>query len=213
MAAKVDLKTQMKNTVNRINSSVAKNFMKDFEANYIPEIVDIIMQDYDDELVSVVTDRNSRTNPLYYRDEFLEALNNFEYLTADNNKLKLVLPDMENFDWTQGRLRIIEQILEGTSGVYVEVDENQYVSMYDKRPQIAPYDKTVPAKERIYVLRYTADLRNREIATFGNKILVRYPFSNTPPIDIFNSAESFVNDNLGKWVADVIKDSIKENSR
>jgi len=215
MAVKVPLERQMKNTVKNINKSIAKKFEYVFISEYIPEIIGTILADYDAKLVAAVTDRKSRTNPLYYRDEFQEALNNFEYVDTSDNQLKLVTPDIENFNWTQGKLHIIKNILEGTFGVYVEVDENQYVTMYNKKPQsqMAPYDKTVPTKERIYLLRYTAELRNREIATFGRQTLVRYPFSNTPPIDIFSNAESFVDENLGKWVADIIGDSIKENSR
>lgn len=204
---------ELKKKVKSIDKSVVKNFVRIFELDYIPQIKEAILTDYDNELVALVTDRNSRTNPLYYRDEFKTALDNFEYLSVNSGKVKLTIPDIENFNWGQGRLRIIRNILEGTLGVYVEVDENQYVAMYDKRPQIAPYDKTVPARERIYLLRYTADLRNREIATFARPVLVRYPFSNTPPIDIFNRAEDLVNENLGKWMADIIGDSIKENSK
>ena len=213
MAGKITLKRQVENKIKSIHSDLANNFESDFERVYIPEIKDTILAEYDTKLVDVVTDRNSRTNPLYYRDEFSSALNDFDYVEIKNDKLTLIIPDIDNFNWNQGRLRIIKNILEGTLGVYVEVDENQYVSMYNKRPQIVPYDKTVPASERIYLLRYTADLRSRELATFGRVVLVRFPFSNIPPIDIFEGAEKLVNENIGKWMADIIKDSIKENTR
>lgn len=207
------LQKELQKNVKDIDKSIAKRFEYMFESDYIPQIKETILSEYDNKLVSVVTDRNSRTNPIYYRDEFETALDDFEYLSIKKDEVKLTTPDIDNFNWVQGKLRIIKNILEGTLGVYVEVDENQYVAMYDKRPQIEPYDKTVPAKERIYLLRYTANLRNREIATFGQAVLVRYPFSNTPPIDIFEGAEELVNENLGKWMTDIIGDSIKENSK
>ena len=174
-------------------------------------IIDIILNTYDLELTGRVTDRRARTNPIYYRDEFAVGLENFEWLDVKKGKTVFITPETDTFDWNQGRLRIIENIIEGTIGIFIEVDEEQYIGMYDKRPAIQPFDRAVPLKERIYLLRLTGDLRRRWRETFSSgKQMVRFPFSNTPPIDIFNEANRYVEDNMQGWIDMAIKKANKE---
>jgi len=83
--------------------------------------------------------------------------------------------------------------------------------MYNKKPiSSEPYDDSVPAKERIYLLRYTSDVQRRELTTFRGRVLVPYPFSNSPPVRLFDPVNKFVNDNISSWIDDIIQDTIKE---
>ena len=138
-----------------------ERFEKVLYNHAIPMIVDVIISEYDLELSAAVTSRDSKTNPVLYRATFLERLEDFEFVAEQENGLLLRTPDMENFDF-RGRLKIIESILDGTAGTYVEVDEEQYVQMYHRQPRRTDvFDTSVPKKQRIYLLRLTMDVDNR----------------------------------------------------
>jgi len=205
---------KVKKNVKSYNDVLIDTFVKDLKDIYIPQIKELIMADYDSELVAVVTNSKSKTNPLFYREEFEIALSEFEYIVKNEAHITLRVPDIDNFPWTDGKLKIILNILEGTFGIYVEVTEQQYIQMYNKKPlSVEPYDKTVPLKERVYLLRYTAPVRRREKEVFGRLELIRYPFSNSPPIRLFEPTVKFVESNFKMWIGDSMKKVTKEYSK
>jgi len=205
---------RVKKNVKSYNNILIDSFGQDLEYTYIPKIKELIMANYDSELVGVVTNRKSKTNPLFYRDEFEIALNEFEYIIKNRDYITLRVPDIDNFPWENGKLKIILNIIEGTFGIYVEVTETQYIQMYNKKPlNVEPYDKTVPRKERIYLLRYTSSVQRREKEVFNRKILIRYPFSNSPPISLFEPVVKFVESNFKIWMMDSMKQTTKEYSK
>lgn len=176
------------------------------------EVKEAIMTSYSTELV--VNDRNSKTNPQLetYVEEMLSRLDEFEYVKeGEGGELVFVVPDMENFDFSGSKMRVIEQILEGTVGIYVEVNAEDYERMFGKRILARdPLDASVPRKEIIYLMRYNSVVRNAEINAFGRRgYLIRYPFSNTPPIRIFDSAEKLVDDKMDGWIKEALKGATK----
>jgi hypothetical protein len=193
-----------------LNKLIQETYVFNLETYYIPQIQNIILEEYDIELTGQVTDRKARTNPIYYREEFEEALINFEWIDINAGATKLTVPETDTFNWDQGTLRIIENILEGAMGTFVEVDEEQYVAMYSKRPIIQPFDKAVPLKKRIYIIRLTGDVRRRWRLAYPKNEIVRYPFSNQPPIDIFGPANKYVEENIKSWIDEAIKEATKE---
>jgi len=205
---------KVKKNVVLYNDVLIDSFGEDLIDIYIPQIKELIMENYDSELVAVVTNRKSKTNPLFYREEFEIALDEFEYIVKNEDYITLRVPDIDNFPWTKGKLKIILNILEGSFGIYVEVSEQQYIQLYAKKPLSAePYDKTVPIKERIYLLRYTARLKRREREIFGRRELVRYPFSNSPPIRLFEPTVKFVESNFKIWLEESMTKATKEYSK
>jgi hypothetical protein len=201
---------KVSNTVNKFDKLINEKYIDNLEYYYIPVIQDIIMRDYDAELVGRVTDRRSKTNPIFYKDEFQQGLLDFEWIKEEKDKIILVTPETDTFDWRQGRLRIIENIVEGTIGRFMEVNGEQYLSMYNKNPIIQPFDGSVPIKERIYTLRITIDTTRRWRNSFPRDAIIEYPFSNQPPINLFDSANTYVNENINKWIEEAIKDATKE---
>ena len=172
------------------------------------QIKKVIIDEYDDELVDVVTDRESKTNPNLYRDDFIDRLGKFEFVESTGQRLSIKVPDMETFDFS-GRLKVIEAIMEGMAGIYVEVNEDDYVTIFGKRPiNQEPLDDFVPPKERIYLVRYTSKLK--QVERDLNKKFVRYPFSNTPPIRILEEGERFVDSNLSVWIEEALEEAQKE---
>jgi len=183
-------------------------------SDYVPLIQKMILDQYDSDLVGIVTDRRSKTNPMFYRDEFKNALESFNYLKLGDLYTTVVIPDMDNFTFERGRLGIIKTILTGVIGTFVEVSGDQYIALFGKRPiKEAPYDNTVPYKERIYLVRYTMEIQQKEYKIFKGPTLVRYPFSNMPPIRIFDPANKFVQDNFELWINDIVKKAIDEYAK
>ena len=197
--------------VKKFQGLVEKELVKVFSSAE-EEVKEAIMTSYRTELV--VSDRNSKTNPQLeiYIEEMLNRLDEFEYVQeTEEGKIAFVVPDMDNFDFSGPKMRVIEQILEGTVGVYVEVSAEDYEKMFDKRVLARdPIDASVPRKEIIYLMRYNSVLRNAEINTFGRRgYLVKYPFSNTPPIRIFDEADKFVDENIDDWIEAALKSATK----
>ena len=183
-------------------------------SDYVPLIQKMILDQYDSDLVGIVTDRRSKTNPMFYRDEFKNALESFNYLKLGDLYTTVVIPDMDNFTFERGRLGIIKTILTGVIGTFVEVSGDQYIALFGKRPiKEAPYDNTVPYKERIYLVRYTMEIQQKEYKIFKGPTLVRYPFSNMPPIRIFDPVEKFVQDNFESWINDIVKIAVDEYAK
>jgi hypothetical protein len=97
----------------------------------------------------------------------------------------------------------------------MESDENteawittDYIKMFGKRPiNQDPLDEFVRPEDKIYPLAYTAKLRQAE-KELGKKF-VRFPFSNTPPIRIFDAGDKFVDANMGRWIKEALEEAQK----
>lgn len=169
----------------------------------IPDIVKAIMDSYNSNLINVVTERNSKTRPELYYDDFEEALFELIEVVYGENDVSINIPDMDNFKF-EGRLKVLRHIFEGTVGVYAEVSADQYEKLYGKRPiGEEPFDASVSKREIIYIIKYNAKLRKLEKEKLDDKLVI-YPFSNTPPIDIFESGEKFYNDNIDNWIDEAV---------
>jgi len=198
----------MNKEIRKFNGILEKDLILSLEI-VKEQFIEMIMSSYDTDLT--VTNRRSKSDPQLYRDEFEERLGEFEYFRHGGNQLKFVLPTINSFDFG-GRLRIIRHILEGTVGIYVEVNAEDYEKMFGKKIYTRdPLDATVPKKELIYIMRYNSIVRAAEINTFNNnKYLVKFPFSNTPPFRMFEEGAEFVENNMDVLVKDITKDTVKK---
>ena len=175
------------------------------------EVNDYIMELYDDLLISPVADRNSRANPLYYRDEFVERLNNFERIEVFGDAVNFIVPSMDNFDFS-GRLKMTENIMDGTAGVYIEVDGKQYESLFPnkKPPVVEALDRSVPKSRMIYLVKHSYGLEKRWKSIFPKTRMVMFPFSNVPPIRLFEYTNDFVDERLDKWIDEAVDNTADE---
>ncbi len=192
-----------------IKSLFKKHLLVVFESDIVPKIKEMIIEDYNTSLNDRVTNPKSRTRPEYYMDEFIDHLEEFEYIDTGEDKLSISVPDMDTFDFG-GKLNVIQDILEGKAGNYVEVDMAQLGKMYNRPPRVLVFiDSSVPRKERIVTLRKTVDVLNRLRA--NNIPIVDYPFSNTPPIDIFGKTAEYVEKELlNESISEVLTRANKE---
>ena len=191
----------------KVESDVRKNLKNEFN-NALNEIKQIIIEEYDDKLMGATAHSKSLIDYNMYREEFISRLNDFQFIKENGNVITLDIPDIETFDFSDG-LEIVQTIMEGLSGVYVEVNEKEYSYIFGRKPRLVEaVDKRVSPKDRVFLVRYTGSVRNTEKEL--SKHFVRYPFSNTPPIDILEAGNLFVNDNLNVWVNNAIERSNKE---
>ncbi len=200
-----------KKLTNKMSALVTNELLIKFDDSK-NEIVAAVMMAYDTELV--VLDRKSKTNPqeAKYREEFEKRLNEFEYVEKEQTKIVFKVPDMDNFDFSGNTMRVIEQILEGTAGIYVEVSADDYEKMFGKKVLTRePLDTSVPKKELVYLMRYSNRIRVAERNTFGRVgYLTRYPFSNVPPIPILEEADKVINTNLEKWIDSAVNTATRK---
>ena len=191
----------------KVESGVRKNIKNEFN-NAIDEIKQVIIEEYDDKLMGSTVNSKSLIDYNRYREEFVSRLDVFQFIKENGNIITLDVPDIETFDFSDG-LEIVQTMMEGLSGVYVEVNEKEYSYIFGGKPRLAEaVDKRVSPKDRVFLVRYTGRVRNTEKEL--SKRFVRYPFSNTPPIDILEAGNLFVNNNLNVWINNAIERSNKE---
>ena len=197
----------MKSVSKKVDSALKKN-LNDTLINAIEEIKQIIIEEYDEELMSAKKDRKSKIDYDKYRNEFISRLNNFQFIKGNGNGIILDIPDMETFDFSDG-LEIVQTMMEGLSGIYVEVNEKEYSYIFGRKPKLTDaIDKSVASKDRVFLVRYIGNVRNAEKDL--NTRFVRYPFSNIPPIDVLEAGDIFVRDNLDEWINNSIGRANKE---
>lgn len=183
----------------KLENSINKNIIDIVESDTIPTVIDLIMDDYDFYL-NDVSNPKSKLAPERYMDEFKERLEQFEYIVEDTKVIKIVLPDIENFDFKDG-LEPIQNILEGIIGIYVEVERSDYIQATKKYTYRGKYLE-------VYLIRYTGEVRKWEKTL--DKKFEKYPFSNTPPVDVFGRACEYVDGNLNTWIDTAINESKRE---
>jgi len=199
----------VKKVANKMVNDMHTRLLYDIEKRLLEEVETIqyyIMDGYD-WLSGLVTDHDSKTNPSIYRDKFESELKSFKYVKSSRNSIKFITPDIDNFDLSE--LPIIEQILNGTSGTYVEVSQEDMEKITGKTVvNNKPVDPSVSKKNRVYLERDTNTIRSAE-KNILKKRLVRFPFSNSPPLHsrVFGDAEEYVSSNLSAWVEEASQHS------
>ena len=92
--------------------------------------------------------------------------------------------------------------------IYYPIQLN-YEKIYNKKPlSKEPFDDTVAKKDRIYIEKRTSWLINRSKEL--NIKLSPYAYSRTPPIDIFEEADTYVKNNVSLWKEEAIKTATKK---
>jgi len=178
------------------------------------KVIELIMKEYDDELVDVSNINRDVGKVLDFdgarKDEFLSRLEKFEFIIEENNNIKFRMPTMESFDLS-GNLQIFANIFEGTTGIYYVVNGEEYEQIYNKKPINAePLDEYMPKKDRLYLIKKSGFV-DRKIKNVLKKNInnMVFPFSNTPPINILDSAGEYVEEHMPKWVTQTVGDSVK----
>lgn len=145
----------------------------------IPAIKDIIIEAYESELEDIVNSDYDEIKPEYYKDLFIERLNNFEYIEEGFDNISVICPGMDDFDFDE-ELSFLYNILIGLTGNYYKVPTS--LLGYDKEGVLVISEDN-PALE--YMDLSTLDL---------------FEFSNNSPIDLFVDANEFLKEHLSGYI-------------
>jgi hypothetical protein len=201
----MEIKRKVGKTVDALTESIIKNLSMDFEDSLGVRAKEIILEDYNLKLNGVANPR-SKIAPENLMGEFTDRLNDFKYIKKYPDGIKIIIPDMTNIPF-YGKLRPLENLLNGLIGRYLEVEGIDYRRATGKltyRGQHIRADVVYLFKDRKEVREWSAVL--------GKKFEL-HPFSNHPPIDIFTRSEEFIDNNLDKFTDEVAEKSTEKLPR
>lgn len=176
--------------------------------NEVAGVKKVTLDSYEDNLLGVYIPKNSLSDPEKFYDEFKESVDRFEYIETNNTGGKSFnIPDIDTFDFDN--ILVIKLILEGIAGTYRELPEKDLntllndkgiSSLIKRRLRALPdlFNGTASAKDRFTLVPTRGTFLKNIQAALG-KGLVNFPFSNSPPLDIFEPVSSYVKDNIKSW--------------
>lgn len=195
------MKNGVKNTADVFAVFLKHELSKKFMVE-VPKVKTLITESYENSL-AVPFGRGSKVDPIMLLDSFSERLRAFNYVSVAFDGVTFEVPSMETFDFS-GELRIIEFILEGVAGVFVEMTEEDVLYFSSKKDlDVCILEFESSTGEPVFLVEPDNALRNiiRNVENKYNKKYNVFPFSNTPPINIFVEADDYVKNNLSSWIA------------
>lgn len=177
--------------------------IKNFLHKKVKDIKELLMERYDT-LNNFIVNNNSVANPELYRESFKKYIDEFSYLDKEDDNLVLNIPDIDTFDFSE--LNLIKHVLEGTSGNYVEISEEDVVKI-DRSLVLNKEAIDVPGRGNFYLIRYTGEIKKAEKHILEKKLIL-FPFSNTPPLyeNVFGKVISKVDKNIDKWIDEALEE-------
>jgi hypothetical protein len=210
----------LKSAPEKFSSSVDKvlpKFLNNTFKKELQGIMDIAIAAYEDLLLGVISSKKSLADPANFYDAYIEAIYNFNYLPEDTEHITLVLPEEETFKF-EGQLEVLGFIVEGTAGIYLELpdsDLSTILSIKGVDPNVKKrlvnlpgvHSSSLPIQMRFSLLSSTGSLDNTVQAILDKK-LVRFPFSNSSPVSLFEPIHDYVNNNIDDWINSSIEDAV-----
>jgi len=168
-----------------------------------------IVNSFDLALGGVVITPGSKINIQNIRSSLIDQLNEFNYVTVGNS-ISMHVPDMETFNFSKNPdLRLLQAITEGVIGTFVLVNGKEFVSIYGHKPiNEETLEESFAPGDMLYLVPYSPKVQSAE-AKLKTKF-TKYPFSNMPPLRLFEEAENFANKNLEDKLRVDIEKRIKE---
>ncbi|MBV5346628.1 hypothetical protein JZU46_00125 [bacterium] len=159
------------------------------------------LDSYSNLLVDLVTDKESLSNPEYFYMDYKKELEAFSYFddVTDIEEFAFRTPTEDTFN-LEDRLSFIKLLINGVAGDYYELPEADYNKLQlvvggdrfreylSNMPKF--FNDDTPQELRFYLLYHHEDLY-RIVRQILSKNLVLFPFSNTPPIDLFGGSILF----------------------
>jgi len=212
--------------MSKVSVKVAKNLEKnlgsaisDVFLDKLDDLIDSYMDTYDEELASVITDKESLANPDYFYDDYKEALEDFDYVEEENDGLIIRIPSEDTFDFG-GRLNFIALLVHGTAGKYLELPEAEHDQLVNSKDldknlrksirRLPPFfDSNTPKELRFYLLQTTRGGLYKTVENILGRKLVVFPFSNTSSIDLFGPSIKFFEENIYNMFEEAIDNTNK----
>ncbi len=197
--------------------------------SFFEDLKEVYLDSYEEELTGIVTNKDSLANPEFFYEDYEEALNNFEYMKGLGTlNLKPIIPTEDTFNF-EGRLGFLKLLVNGVSGKYIELPQIDYdmlkssksvddriKRMLSNLPEF--FDSETPKELRFYLIGTRSSLYKTVQSILGKKLVI-FPFSNSPPIPLFDEGIKFFEskrsglDNIINIVIDDSITSIKRSIR
>lgn len=161
------------------------------------------------ELSTYLDGTDSKIDLDYYGDILKERLEDFEYIENSVSSVKLVVPDIDNFNFDN--LEFLEIIMEGLIGTYAEATLYETLELLGNDHGLKPINLLANPNDYIYLIQVDDWLINKEKEVLGYS-LVRLPFSNVEPLygQLFGTVLEFVEENITDWINTSIKDGMEK---
>jgi len=185
---------ELKRVVNNMDV-LYKSTMEDTFRSKIPMVKEVIMEGYD-ELSSFVIDTGSKSDPAQLREQFVLSLDKFEFVKKEGDTIFFEVPDMDTFNFTD--LELIEHILEGPVGEFVEVPQ-EALSKLNIVGNLTPVNSLVEPQDRVYLWESSDELQAIARQVLGYPLVI-FPFD-TPQYElVFGIANDYVENNIDEWI-------------
>ncbi len=202
----------------KLRKVISSNLL--IEANILKQnLITVYLESYNNLLSDIVLNKDSLSNPELFYEDYKKALTSFNYFDSSVETItefKYRIPTEDTFTFN-GRLSFIKLLINGVVGTYYELPEAGYMKLVstisgDKfRDYIINlpkfFSEDTPSENRFYLLGYEEKL-HKIVSTILRKDLIMFPFSNTPPINLFSEGISFFENTIDGVINRVIDDSI-----
>ncbi len=205
----------------KLVTQLNRNLRSTFE-EYLPELKDVYLNTYHSKLDDVVTDSNSLANPDYFYEDYATALDNFDYFYDESedadDSFRIKIPTEDTFPFS-GRLNFIHILINGIIGDYYELSQEDYNTLINSNIsddvksslyELSEFFDDATSEDLRFYLISSLDSLYKTVQSMLNKDLTLFPFSNSPPIDLFEDGVDAFNDHFDSLVNAAINTSIKE---
>ena len=167
--------------LNNFASLFKKKLLLLYETELIPQVKEMIKDNYNEKLMGIVPE-GSLGRPEDFYDQFMEKLNEFQFLKEDGANSEFNIPDRETFNFGQD-LSFLQHVMEGMTGFYYLIPIGTYRLLGYTPPDL---------RQSLYLVREDDPLMDDVRRILGDTFLEPYAFSNSPPINVFEGVEEYV---------------------
>jgi len=190
--------------------------------SFLPKLKEVYLESYTDLLLVDNIEEGSLANPLLFYEEYEEALNNFTYVSvAAKGEVKMLVPDEDNFEF-EGRLKFLHWLSIGVINSYYElpINDYNYLINYEKLSKqiknslldLPGFFGEITNDLDFYLVDESLNIHGI-LQNILNKKLIRFPFSNTQAIELFEDGKGFFNKSKEALTNKIVDKSLEDIKR
>lgn len=179
-----------------IFNNITSGLLSFFSTTVRATVLEYVEDYYESVLSNKPHDNRCKVTPEAFKELFMTKLGKLDYAKVHGSQVVLDIPDMESFDFSGG-LEGLQTILEGTVGKYVEITAKEFSYIYgEDHPNVQNFEDL---NNMVFLVEHTDLIKAKEKHVLKYD-LPEYMFSDTPPFNLFESLDSFVEDNMDTWI-------------